>query len=158
MARQFYVTFVESGTRSVITLYDEAAPRTCGSLWTAIREPVRARAMHAIFAGPEIMFDLPRAARTFDPTSLPDEHQTCFPAPGDCLWFYQGANAMKGLEFEMWEIGMFYGNGGRTFGPLGWTPVNIFGTITENLEGFAAACADMRLTGAKELELGRVGG
>lgn len=155
VARQLQVRFVESDTRSLITLYDDAAPRTAGTLWDALATPVRARAMHAMFAGPEIMFDLPEAARTFDPRGLPDEHQTCFPAPGDCLWFYQGANAMKGLEFEMWEIGMFYGEGGRTFGPLGWTPVNIFGRITDNLAGFAAACGDMRLTGAKTLELGR---
>ena len=158
MARQLYVEVVQSGVRSLISLYDDAAPQTSESLWNALSSPIRATSMHAMFAGPEIMLDLPESARNFDPRSLPDEHQTCFPAPGDCLWFYQGANAMKGLEFEMWEIGMFYGEGGRTFGPLGWTPVNIFGTITENLEGFADACRDMRLTGAKELELGRVSG
>jgi hypothetical protein len=55
----------------------------------------------------------------------------------------------------MWEIGLFYGEGGRTFGPLGWTPVNIFGRITENLEGLAAECRDMRYSGAKQIELGR---
>ena len=158
MARQLYVDFVASGERSLITLYDEQAPVTCSTLWTALARPVQARTLHAIFAGPEIMFDLPEAARTFDPASLPSEHQTCFPGPGDCLWFYQGANAMKGLEFEMWEIGLFYGEGGRTFGPLGWTPVNIFGRITRNLEGFAAECRDMRHSGAKEIELGRADG
>lgn len=156
MARQLYVRFVASGTTSFITLYDKEAPRTAAAVWDALAKPVRNTALHAIFAGQEIMLDLPEEARNFDPTGIPDEHQTCFPSPGDCLWFYQGANAMKGLEFEMWEIGMFYGSG-RTFGPLGWTPVNIFGTITDNLEGFAAACADMRMTGAKEIELGRHG-
>ena len=155
MARQLYVQFTESGTRSLITLYDEAAPKTSDTLWSALERPVRSRAMHAMFAGPEIMFDIPKEGRNFDPRSIPAEHQTCFPAPGDCLWFYQSANLMKGLEFEMWEVGMFYAEGGRIFGPLGWTPVNIFGTITDNLDGFAAACRDMRLTGAKTLELGR---
>jgi hypothetical protein len=156
MARQLYLSFVEAGVRSVITLFDEAAPRTCETLWNALSAPVGAQTLHAIFAGPEIMFDLPESARSFDPTGIPNEHQTCFPAAGDCLWFYQGANAMKGLTFEMWEIGIFYGEGGRTFGPLGWTPVNIFGRITENLEGFAEACRDMRFTGAKTIEFGRL--
>ena len=155
MARQLYIRFTASDTTSIVTLFDDRAPRTAAAIWDAVAQPVRSTAMHAMFAGPEIMIDLPPEARGFDPTAIPDEHQTCFPEPGDCLWFYQGANAMKGLEFEMWEIGMFYGAGGRVFGPLGWTPVNIFGTITENLDGFAAACADMRMTGAKELELGR---
>ena len=155
MARQLYLRFTEAGPTSLMTLFDEAAPRTADAVWNALTTPVRSTAMHAMFAGPEIMIDLPESARNFDPDGIPDEHQTCFPAPGDCLWFHQGANAMKGLEFEMWEIGMFYGQGGRVFGPLGWTPVNIFGTITDNLEGFAAACAEMRVTGAKELEVGR---
>ena len=81
--------------------------------------------------------------------------QTCFPAAGDCLWFYQGKNMMYGLSDELWEVGLFYADGGRIFGPLGWTPSNIFGRMTENLDAFAAECADIRLSGAKVIEVGQ---
>jgi hypothetical protein len=62
---------------------------------------------------------------------------------------------MYGLTDELWEIGMFYAPGGRVFGPLGWTACTIFGRMTENLDGFAKACADLRISGAQTLEIGR---
>lgn len=154
--RQLYMEFVDSGPRGVITLYDENAPRTCETLWTALSKPVRMTAIHAMFAGPEIMTGLPEEAQTFDPLSIPAENQTCFPEPGECLWFYQGANAMKGLPEELWEIGVFYDAGARTHGPLGYTPCNMFGRITEGLEAFAAACRMTRIEGIKTVELGRL--
>jgi hypothetical protein len=58
----------------------------------------------------------------------------------------------------LWEIGIFYGDGGRIFGPLGWTPCNIFGRVVEGLDAFAAECADIRVTGLKTLEIKRGAG
>jgi hypothetical protein len=99
---------------------------------------------------------LPEAAQTFDPLSIPPENQTCFPEAGECLWFYQGRNVMKGLPDELWEIGIFYAPGARIHGPLGWTPCNMFGKITDGLDAFAKACGTTRTEGLKELEIGRV--
>ena len=65
-------------------------------------------------------------------------------------------NLMKGLADELWEIGMFYAEGGRIFGPLGWTPCNIFGRMVEGLDGFAAQCQRIRLDGVKLVEIGRM--
>jgi hypothetical protein len=158
VARKLYAAFVGTDVRCALTLYDTEAPATAEAIWQALAQPVRATTLHAMFAGPEIMLDLPPEARAFDPRALPPEHQTCFPAAGDCLWFYQGANAMKGLDFEMWEIGIFYADGGRIFGPLGWSPCTIFARITDRLEVFAGACRDIRWSGAKTLELGREAG
>lgn len=157
MARQLYIEFVDSKVRSIATLYDEGAPVTTDAIWNALEKPIRSPGLHAMFAGPEIMLGIPPEAQNFDPRSVPAEHQNCFPAPGDMLWFHQAKNLMKGLEFELWEIGIFYDQGGRTFGPLGWTPVNIFGTITENLAGFQEQCRRIRWEGVKTVELGRVG-
>jgi len=154
-ARKLYFRFAEKGVQGLVTLNEDFAPKTCATIWEALKNPVQIKAIHAMFAGPEIMMGLPPAAQTFDPTSIPVENQTCFPGAGDCLWFYQAKNMMYGLNDQLWEIGMFYANGGRTFGPLGWTPCNIFGRMTENLEAFAAECADIRITGAKMVELGR---
>ncbi|MCB9966412.1 MAG: DUF3830 family protein [Geminicoccaceae bacterium] len=155
MARSLYVEFTEARVRSIITLNEDNAPVTCATIWEALVRPIRSPALHAMFAGPEIMLGLPPEAQTFDAAAMPAENQDCFPKAGECLWFYQRKNLMKGLADELWEIGIFYGDGGRVFGPLGWTPVNIFGRITENLEGFQAECAKIRWEGAKTVELGR---
>jgi len=139
-----------------VDLHWDLAPKTSKTMWQAFAKPRRMTCFHAAFAGPEVMVGLPPEAQTFDPTKVPNENQTCFPGAGDCLFYYQGKNAMKGLSFELWEVGIFYDNGGRTFGPLGWTPVNIWARMTDNLDAFAAACRDMRMTGAKTLEIGRL--
>jgi hypothetical protein len=156
--KKLYVRFVRDDISALISLNQVHAPRTCEVLWQALRVPVQIKAMHAMFAGPEIMLGLPTTTQTFDPQAIPPENQTCFPTAGDCLWFYQGKNMMYGLSDELWEVGIFYAAGDRIFGPLGWTPCNIFGRMTENLEAFAAACADIRITGAKTVEIGRWSG
>ena len=68
----------------------------------------------------------------------------------------QKVGLKKGLSDELWEIGMFYGDGGRIFGPLGWTPCNIFGRMVDGLDAFAAACQRIRVEGVKTVEIGRL--
>jgi hypothetical protein len=158
MLRALRFTFVEAGIGGRVELHEALAPRTAQAIWDALAQPVRELAFHAMYAGPEIMLGLPEGARGFDPRALPPENQTVIPAPGDVLWFYQAPNLMKGLSDEFWEIGMFYGEGGRVFGPLGWTPVTIFGRmLPEDLPAFARECADIRRRGAKTLEIRREG-
>lgn len=153
--RTLIFTFIDTGMAGTVVLHDAAAPRTCAAIWEALAKPVRIPAMHAMFAGPEIMLGLPPEAQTFDPLAVPVENQTCFPVAGDCLWFYQAPGMMKGLTDELWEIGMFYADGGRIFGPLGWTPCNIFGRMVTGLDAFAKACAAIRVSGVKTLEIRR---
>jgi hypothetical protein len=155
--RKLYARFVDSGVQGLITLHETSAPVTVETIWTALAQPIRTPAMHAMFAGPEIMMGLPPEAQSFDPRSLPPENQTCFPSPGDMLWFYQAPNLMKGLGDELWELGLFYAEGGRIFGPLGWTPCTIFGTMDDGLAAFAAACGKTRTEGIKTVEIGRHG-
>lgn len=155
-AKQLYAEFVEPRVRAVITLYEKNAPVTTRTIWEALTKPVQMPAIHAMFAGPEIMMGLPEEGRNFDPSAIPAENQTCYPEAGECLWFYQGKNVMKGLPDELWEIGIFYAPGARINGPLGWTPCNMFGKITEGLEEFAEACALTRVEGMKTVKFGRV--
>jgi hypothetical protein len=154
--RRLYLKFVDKDVQGTIDLYWENAPVTCDTIWNALVNPVRMPAGHAMFAGPEIMTGLPAEAQTFDPLSIPAENQTCFPIAGELLWFYQAKNLMKGMTDEFWEIGMFYDNGGRIFGPIGWTPCNIFGRMTEGLEEVAAACRSIRIEGIQTVEVGRL--
>jgi hypothetical protein len=154
MSRGIFFEF-ENGPTAFAALKEVDAPVSSDLIWNALAVPVTVLATHAMFAGPEIMLDLPEVARVFDPTSVPAENQQVIPSAGDVIWYYQAPNQMAGLTNEVWEVGLFYGSGGRIFGPLGWTPCNIIASVTEGLDAFAAACAQIRLTGAKNLTLRR---
>ena len=156
MAKQLAFTFVDEKITTIVDLHEDLAPVTCRTIWKAAAKPIRDIAFHAAYAGPEIMIGLPKANQVFDPRKVPPENQTVRPGAGDVLFFYQGKNMMKGLGFELWELGLFYDDGGSTFGPLGWVPVTIFGKATKGLDKFAAACRDIRMHGAKKLEVRRV--
>ncbi len=148
----------EGDPAAIAVLYDDIAPRTAEAMWQALHEPVTMLAIHAMYAGPEMMVDLPESARVFDPDSLPPENQQVIPVPGDLQWYYQRPFQMGGLPHEMWEIGLFYAGGARTLGPLGWTPVSIWGRIIEGLEEFAKASSETRIHGARMLRIARLEG
>jgi hypothetical protein len=145
----------ENGPAVQALLHEKWAPVSSRLIWEALAKPVTMLATHAMFAGPEIMLDLPEEARNFSPLEVPAENQQVIPAAGDVIWYYQAPNLMAGLNEEVWEIGMFYGQGGRIFGPLGWTPCNIIASVYEGLDVFAQACASIRISGAKKLTLSR---
>lgn len=153
--KRIYLEF-EGGPRAEATLLLDAAPKTAEAIWSALETPVSDDVMHAMYAGPEVMFGLPRSAQTFDPAALPAENQQVIPAAGDLVWFFQPKELMAGLDFELWEVGIFYGKGGRIFGPLGWTPCTIWASITGGLDEFAAACQETRTIGLKRLTIGRI--
>ena len=138
-------------------MHEGNAPTSCRVLWEALSAPVTVLATHAMYAGPEIMLNLPEQARTFSPADIPAENQQVIPSAGDVIWYYQAPNLMAGLTEEVWEIGLFYGSGGRIFGPLGWTPCNIVASVRDSLAPFAEACAGIRLSGARKLTLSRTG-
>ena len=154
--RKLYLKFVESGVQATIDLYWDHAPATCTAIWEAIHTPIQVTASHGMYSGPEIMTGLPESAQNFDPRAIGPENQTVFPEAGELLWFYQAENFFKGMSEEFWEIGMFYGTGGRTFGPTGWIAVNYFGRITEGLEQIAEQCRLIRIEGIKTVEYGRL--
>jgi hypothetical protein len=156
VSRALRFTFVEEGATGLVPLHERLAPVTVETIWTALARPIRGISFHAAYAGPEIMVGIPPEAQSFDPRAVPAENQTVRPGAGDLLWFYQAPRMMKGLEDELWELGLFYDDGGSTFGPLGWTPVTIFGRMRhEDLPAFAACCREIRLKGAKLLEVAR---
>ncbi len=154
--KKLYLKFVDANVQGTISMYWDVAPKTCEALWGALEKPIRWPASHAIFSGPEIMMGLPEANRNFDPTKLPAENQTIIPEVGELLWYYQPKNFFKIDPSEFWEIGLFYGVGGRTFGPTGWIPCTYFGRMTEGLEAIAEQCRTIRQTGVKVVELGRL--
>ena len=155
--KKLYLKFVESGVTGILDVHWDVAPETCAAIWEALSTPIRVPASHAMYAGPEIMCGLPEANRTFDPLSLPPENQSVYGQPGDMLWFYQPKNFFRVDPSEFWEIGMFYSEGGRVFGPTGWIPVTFFARMTEGLDAIAEQCGLIRKEGVKTIEIGRHG-
>lgn len=153
---KLYLTFKEANVKGIITLYWDVAPETCKAIWGALEKPIQVPASHAMFSGPEIMMGLPEENRNFDPRAIPPENQTIIPEVGELLWFYQPKNFFKIDPDEFWEIGMFYGVGGRTFGPTGWIPCTYFGRMTEGLDAVAEQCRLIRKEGIKTVEIGRL--
>ena len=84
-----------------------------------------------------------------------DDGRVCKDIPEDACR-HQPKNFFKIDPDEFWEIGMFYGVGGRTFGPTGWIPCTYFARMTEGLDAIAEQCKLIRKEGMKTIELGRL--
>ena len=113
----------EDGPVAHAEMHETHAPTSCRVLWEALSVPVTMLATHAMYAGPEIMMNLAEEARTFSPTDIPAENQQVVPSAGDVIWYYQAPNLMAGLTDEVWEVGLFYGSGGRIFGASRMDPM-----------------------------------
>lgn len=154
--RRLRLTFGEDGVSAVAELLDAEAPVTCETLWAALARPMRGWGMHARWVGAEVMIDMPASHRTFDGASIPLENGTCFPIPGDLIWFHFPAHAWEGVHEPIYEFGIVYGRDTRMFIPIGWTPGNRFGRIVENLDAFAAVCKRVHREGWKEIDVERL--
>jgi len=135
---------------------EEAAPKTCSALWKALEKPMTAQGIHGIWVGPEVMIDMPASHRVFDGSIIPHENQTCFPNPGDLVWFWFSSGAWFGLSEEVYEFGIVYARDVRMFIPCGWVAANVFGRVTQNLDGLAEACRRFREDGRREITISRI--
>lgn len=130
---------------------ENEAPKTCATLWQALEKPMIARGLHGMWVGPEVMIDMPASHRVFDGSKIPKENQTCFPIPGDLVWFWFPPGAWSGLATEVYEFGFVYGRDARMFIPSGWVAANVFGRVVRNLEGLAEACSRFREDGRQDI-------
>lgn len=143
MARQIELLLVGKKVRAVATLLEEEAPRTCQAVWDAL--PLEGDTYHAKWAGREL-YTLVRALG-----SRPgEENATITPIPGDVLYFDVPPDsidlpvAMRRAHPEgLVDIAVFYGRNNLLLGPAGFMPGNLFATITEGLEAYAKACAEL---------------
>jgi uncharacterized protein DUF3830 len=88
MPRRIELIFDETGTTAIAEFHEDAAPKTCNAIWAALETPMRAKGIHAMFAGREIMIEMPKENQRFDPTTIPPENQTVTPLPGELMWLY----------------------------------------------------------------------
>lgn len=143
MTPQIELVLVKKKVRAIATLLEEEAPRTCAAVWNAL--PLEGETFHAKWAGRELYTLVPPLA------SRPgEENATITPIPGDVLYFDVPPDTIdlpvalrrahpKGLV----DIAVFYGRNNLLLGPAGFMPGNLFATITEGLDEYARACAEL---------------
>jgi hypothetical protein len=161
MSKRFSLTFTENGTRAVAELLEPQAPKTCAAIWDALHVPAEGKAIHAMYAGRELIFGLPEVNQTPAATNLPAENQIIVPIPGDVCFGYFAPNELNSPgagnphEVGFFDLMFFYGRNARLFSSQGWLPTNLFARIAENLDGFAEMCARVHREGVKTLRVER---
>lgn len=153
------ITLVEpqSGLSARCRLLDDAAPVSAAFLWDLAERKAGFEAMHAIWTGPEISVPMPASTlpQGMAQPAIPAENATSYPEAGDIVLAYLAAGSTKGLPpGDFYDIGLFYGQGGRLLMPFGWIQANVCARILdEDLAKAQADCRTIRRNGACTLSL-----
>lgn len=156
MTRKIKLTFTENGVSAIAKLLENETPKTCEAIWKALGKPIKNKACHAMFAGPEAFVELPPENRVFNGAGIPPENAIIFPVPGDIAFGYKPPYMRPDMPEELYEIAIFYGRGCRLFTSSGWFPMNNFARITKGFDEFAKMCTKLRKEGLKEMVISRV--
>ena len=147
----------KSGLSARCELLEKAAPTSCAFLWELAERKAGFEAMHAIWTGPEISVPMPASTLPAGMATppIPFENATSYPDTGDIVLAYLAAGSTKGLPpGEFYDIGLFYGPGGRLLMPFGWIQANVCARIlSEDLAKAQADCRTIRRNGACTITL-----
>lgn len=147
----------QSGLSARCRLLDDAAPVSAAFLWELAERKAGFEAMHAIWTGPEISVPMPASTlpQGMAQPAIPAENATSYPEAGDIVLAYLAAGSTKGLPpGDFYDIGLFYGSGGRLLMPFGWIQANVCARILdEDLAKAQADCRTIRRNGACTLSL-----
>ncbi|GGB60915.1 DUF3830 family protein [Blastomonas aquatica] len=147
----------QSGLSARCRLLDDAAPQSAAFLWDLAERKAGFEAIHAIWTGPEISVPMPASTLPsgMAQPAIPAENATSYPDCGDIVLAYLAAGSTKGLPpGDFYDIGLFYGSGGRLMMPFGWIQANVCARILdEDLAKAQADCRTIRRNGACTLSL-----
>ncbi len=162
MSREIQISFPDLETTATVRLLDDEAPQGAEMLWNILQTPLTTRAVHAIYAGPAVLVEIP--ARHGEPRGgqIPIEGETQHPEPGDILLLPPADDPAEDLWGEPGDdggvtIAVFYGDGGRPFWPSGNQPGALVGKVVEGLDALRVTCRAARFEGAQRVCIGRVG-
>jgi hypothetical protein len=151
MNRRVKLTFTGEGNSAFAEVLDDEAPRTAETIWSLL--PLHGKVIHDIWSGPQLVFHLDNSVK------LPAENMLIYhPMPGDIFYYYRPPHYYRGSPYgrvESAELGITYARDSRPQGPRGPKAVNLFGTVTENLDQFARVAEKMVYEGSKELVIER---
>jgi len=152
LGRKIKVSFPEERVSGLAELAEEDAPKTSQAIWNLL--PLKANALHDIWSG-HVVFLFLEPTRIIEYENVSRILDVC---PGDLYYYYRAPHFFRGAPYgkvEASEIGIVYDRDTQPWGPRGAKGVNIFGTVTENLEGIARVCERMIWDGAKAVLLER---
>jgi hypothetical protein len=138
--------FVDEKVAASAQLLGEQAPETCRAVLDAL--PVAGGARHGIYSGSEVYLVLPEVL------TPPREHATTIVGPGDVAFLTVEKGSGYGIEESYSEICWFYDLDATPSMPEGPIAVNVFARLYD-ADAFFAVCRDMRLEGAKRVEIAR---
>jgi hypothetical protein len=138
--------FLEEGVAASARLLREQAPETCRAVLAAL--PASGLARHGIYSGSEVYLILPIRL------APPREHSTTLVGPGDVGFLTVQKGSGYGIEEDYSEVCWFYDLDATPSMPEGPIAVNIFARLYD-ADAFFTVCRNMRLEGAKRLEIAR---
>jgi hypothetical protein len=150
MGRRIRLTFADEGVSAVAELLEEAAPRTCQTVWEAL--PLEHFAHHGIYSGSEIAYLIPKEIFT------PQENATSRVATGDVGYWFQRGGEIYGVPEDLSELAWFYDRDAVPSMASGPIMMNIFAQFSGDASAFYAVCRRMRREGAKRVRVERVEG
>lgn len=136
-----------------IELHFEEAPETCASILESL--PIEGEFVNGKFSGDEVYTALSDDRLS----SLNPENWEYNALPGDVGYWYShwGDGRYERGKSEKAELVLVYGRRVRIRkGSDRVGAINLFGSVTENLEQFAAVCGRIQREGAKTFHLERV--
>ncbi|GAB5097723.1 DUF3830 family protein [Caballeronia sp. HLA56] len=157
-ARSIVVTEEKSGLRARFTLLTQQAPASSAFVWDFLATPRQIPAIHAMWTGPEISCPVP--TDMIDPErnscALAPENATITPQTGDLVLAYVPAQMWGGNPQPVFDLGFFYGPGGRMLFPIGWLAGNVVARVdAQDLQALMTGCSAIRKNGACTLGLAR---
>ena len=154
-----YIRFIEpeSGLAAKCVLLDDKAPLSAEFLWQLAQSGKSFDAIHAMWTGPELSCPLPAAAlpEALSKNIIPSENATSYPKAGEVVVACLAAGSVKGLPpGNFFDLGIFYGEGGRLLMPFGWIQANVCAEILEDELLDAQQCLNaIRQNGACQLSI-----
>jgi hypothetical protein len=138
--------FVDEGVAASARLLTDEAPQTCRAVLDAL--PASGTARHGIYSGSEVYLVLPEVVRP------PREHATTIVGPGDVAFLTVEKGSGYGIHETYSEICWFYDLDATPSMPEGPIAVSVCARLYD-AHAFFAVCRDMRLEGAKRIEVAR---
>ena len=138
-----------SGLDAKFVLLTDLAPAGTAFLIGLLAEPRAIPTLHAMWTGPELSCPVPASMLPPAPPALPVENATVQPSPGELVLSYVPPRMWGGSPSPVFDIGLFYGPGGRLLFPIGWLPGSVVARADHSdVAGLAAAAGRIRRTGA----------
>jgi hypothetical protein len=136
--------FVDEGVAASARLLGHEAPETCRAVLGAL--PASGTARHGVYSGSEVYLVLPQVLEP------PREHATTIVGPGDVGFLTVEKGSGYRIDETYSEICWFYDLDATPSMPEGPIAVNVFARLYD-ADAFFAVCRDMRLEGAKRVEI-----